>query len=481
MIGNTAPPMSAEKKENKDEVMDEKIEQLKDAGDKLRCRIRKMSPLKIIPIVFILIIMIGTLLLMLPISTRGAETTSFTDSLFTATSATCVTGLIRFDTYTHWTVFGQIVILCMIQIGGIGFMTIAICLISLTGHKIGLNSRFLMQSSISAPQVGGMVKITRFILLGTFAIEGLGAVLLTGVFVPRYGFGKGIYFSVFHAISAFCNAGFDLMGGEQQFSSLMLMGNHLYLNVVIMFLIIIGGLGFFVWKDLLDCRFRFSKMRLHTKLVISVTFLLILLGAVLIFLFEWGEPGTEGQSLPQQILTALFQSVTARTAGFNTVDLAGMTEPSQFLMSGLMLIGGSPGSTAGGMKTTTFIVLIISIVSIFRKKKSEEAFGRRMEEDILRTAACVFMLYLLLSCGSAMLISKLESIPLMTALFETTSAVGTVGCTLGITPQVGMISKLLLTVLMFVGRVGSITILMAFSSDRKMFASKLPLEKVQIG
>lgn len=448
---------------------------------KLRWKLRSTSALRIIPVVFLIIIFMGTLLLMLPAASKGGGGTGFTDALFTATSATCVTGLIRFDTYTHWTIFGQLVILCMIQIGGVGFMSIAVFLMSLTGHKIGLNSRVLMQNSISAPQVGGMVQIVRFLLLGTLFVEGIGALLLTAVFVPKYGFGKGIYFSVFHAVSAFCNAGFDLMGGEEPFSSLVTMGNNWYLNFVIMALIIVGGLGFFVWKDLLAVRFNFRKMKLHTKIVVATTGILILAGFLVIFLMEWGEAGTAGKSVPEQILNALFQSVTARTAGFNTVDFMKMTEGSIFFMIALMLIGGSPGSTAGGMKTTTFAVLSISIVSIFKRKKSEEVFGRRMEEDILRTAACVFMIYLFLTGASAMLISKLEEVSMMTALFEAASALGTVGLTMGLTPSVGMVTKLLLILLMFVGRVGSLTILMAFSSPRKMVTSKLPLEKVQIG
>ncbi len=461
--------------------MEKYIENLSEWRQKIKKRIHDTSALRIIPIIFLIIIFVGTLLLMLPAASKSGKGTGFTDALFTATSATCVTGLVRFDTYTHWTTFGQIVILCLIQTGGIGFMSIPLWLVSLTGHKIGLNSRVLMQSSISAPQVGGVVRLTRFLLLGTFLLEGLGALLLSAVFIPKYGPGKGIYYSVFHAISAFCNAGFDLMGGEQQFSSLVTMGNNWYLNLVIMILIIVGGLGFFVWRDLVVTRFHFKKCKLHTKIVLTTSVILIIAGAVIIFLMEFGETGTQGKSIPEQLLNAMFQSVTTRTAGFNTVDLSKLTEGSIFMMIMLMLVGGSPGSTAGGMKTTTIAVLTISIISIFRRKKSEEAFGRRMEEGVLRSSACVFMIYLFLISASAMLISKLENVTMLTALFETTSALGTVGLTLGITPQLGMFSKLLLALLMFVGRVGSLTILLAFSSPKKMVASKLPLEKVQIG
>ena len=461
--------------------MEKYIENLSEWRQKIKKRIHDTSALRIIPIIFLIIIFVGTLLLMLPAASKSGKGTEFTDALFTATSATCVTGLVRFDTYTHWSAFGQIVILCLIQTGGIGFMSIPLWLVSLTGHKIGLNSRVLMQSSISAPQVGGVVRLTRFLLLGTFLLEGLGALFLSAVFIPKYGPGKGIYYSVFHAISAFCNAGFDLMGGEQQFSSLVTMGNNWYLNLVIMILIIVGGLGFFVWRDLVVTRFHFKKCKLHTKIVLTTSIILIIAGAAIIFLMEFGEIGTQGKSIPEQMLNAVFQSVTARTAGFNTLDLTKLTEGSIFMMIMLMLVGGSPGSTAGGMKTTTIAVLTISIISIFRRKKSEEAFGRRMEEGVLRTSACVFMIYLFLISASAMLISKLENVTMLTALFETTSALGTVGLTLGITSQLGMLSKLLLALLMFVGRVGSLTILMAFSSPKRMVASKLPLEKVQIG
>lgn len=461
--------------------MEKYIENLNEWRQKIKKRVHDTSALRIIPVIFLIIIFMGTLLLMLPAASKSGEGTGFTDALFTATSATCVTGLVRFDTCTHWSTFGQVVILCLIQTGGIGFMSIPLWLVSLTGHKIGLNSRVLMQNSISAPQVGGVVRLTRFLLLGTFVMEGLGALLLSAVFIPKYGPGKGIYYSVFHAISAFCNAGFDLMGGEQQFSSLVTMGNNWYLNLVIMILIIVGGLGFFVWRDLVVTRFHFKKCKLHTKIVLTTSIILIIAGAVIIFLMEFGEIGTQGKSIPEQMLNAVFQSVTARTAGFNTVDLTKLTEGSIFMMIMLMLVGGSPGSTAGGMKTTTIAVLTISIISIFRRKKSEEAFGRRMEEGVLRTSACVFMIYLFLISASAMLISKLENVTMLTALFETTSALGTVGLTMGITSQLGMLSKLLLALLMFVGRVGSLTILMAFSSPKRMVASKLPLEKVQIG
>ena len=443
---------------------------------------RDVSPMKFILGGYCLIILIGTLLLSLPIAARDGGCTPVTDCLFTATSATCVTGLVRYDTYTHWTMFGQLVILGMIQVGGIGFMTVAIMILVLSGRRIGLGQRSLMQNSISAPQIGGIVRMTKFIALGTFAVEGLGAALLAFDFIPRFGAAKGIYFSAFHAVSAFCNAGFDLMGGTTgEFSSLTGLEGNVYVNLVLVSLIFVGGLGFFVWRDLVQKRGKFRKLALQSKMVLSISVCLVLLGALALFLTERQHGMMAGLPLKNQILSGLFQSVSARTAVFNCSDVAALTEPGVFLMVCLMLIGGSTGSTAGGIKTTTFWVLCVSISATFRRKKNIEAFGRRMEEGITRTASCVFMTYLLLIVGATVVISALEELPVLTVLFEATSAMATTGLTLGITPGLGMTSKLILTFLMLCGRVGSITMLLAFSSDKKAAGSRLPLEKVQVG
>lgn len=443
---------------------------------------QKISPMKLILGGYCIIILIGTLLLSLPAATKGTDATPLSDCFFTATSATCVTGLIRYDTFTHWTTFGQLVILSMIQIGGIGFMTVAILIMVLAGRKIGLSERSLMQNSISAPQIGGIVKMTKFIAFGTLAVEGLGAVLLSVAFIPRFGMKRGIYFAVFHAISAFCNAGFDLMGGSYgQFSSLTGMADSWYVNSIVMLLVFVGGLGFFVWQDVLHHRFRFRRLRLQSKMVLSISVLLVLAGAVLLFLLENGHSLFAGMALHEKILASLFQSVSARTAGMNTVDLTAMTEPGLFVMTCLMFVGGSTGSTAGGIKTTTFGVLCMSIFTTFRRKKNVEAFGRRMEEHITRMASCVFMTYLLLTAGVAVTIAAIEELPLLTTLFEATSAMATVGFTLNVTPSLGMASKLLLALLMLCGRVGSITMLLAFSSEKRVVNSKFALEKIQVG
>ena len=437
--------------------------------------------MKIILLGYCLIICLGTVLLRLPISVRNGSEHSFLTSFFTATSATCVTGLVRADTYTNWSVFGQAVILTLIQIGGIGFMTICISAISLTKRNIGLTSRSLMQNSISAPQLGGIVRMTKFVSLGTLIIEATGAMLLAFYFCPMLGFGKGIWYSIFHSSSAFCNAGFDLMGIKGEYSSLTSAAGNWYVNLIIMSLIILGGLGFFVWRNILDTKFRYKKMSLHTKIVLFVSGILILGGALLLFILEHGGAAYQDKSISEQIAASFFQSVSARTAGFNTIELSKMTEAGRFLIICLMLIGGSAGSTAGGIKTTTFAVLMLSIITTFRHRKSTEAFGRRMEEGITRTASCVVMLYLLLSCIAAMIISRIERIAFIDAFFETVSAIATVGLTVGITTQLGTLSCLLLCFLMIFGRVGSITMLLAFSSSKNIKISSLPLEKIQIG
>ncbi|MBQ9140759.1 MAG: Trk family potassium uptake protein [Lachnospiraceae bacterium] len=428
------------------------------------------------------VILLGTLLLALPFATRGPGGTAITDCFFTATSATCVTGLIRFDTFTHWTLFGQLVILTMIQIGGVGFMTIAIMAMVFARKRIGLSQRVLMQNSVSAPQLGGIVHMTKFIAGGTLLVEGIGAVLLCFAFVPRFGWAKGIYFSIFHSISAFCNGGFDLMGGTTgEFSSLTGSVGSWYVNIVIMLLIFVGGLGFFVWHDIGARKGKFKNFNLQTKLVLTISTALVFGGALVLLLLEFNSPAMEGLTISEKICAALFQSVSARTAGFNTIDLSVMTEAGKFVMIFLMLIGGSTGSTAGGIKTTTFWVLCLSIFTTFFHRKNVEAFGRRMEENITRTASCVFMTYLLAISVSSVLISAVEGIPMITALFEAVSAMATVGLSFGVTPTVSMFTKLLLAFLMICGRVGSITMLLAFSSEKRVISSRLPLDKVQVG
>lgn len=360
-------------------------------------------------------------------------------------------------------------------------MTLAIFLVSMTKHKIGLNERFLIREAISAPHLGGLVKMAKFILLGTLTFEGTGALLLAFYFCPKLGLLRGIYFSIFHSVSAFCNAGFDLMGVQAQFSSLTSAEGNAYVNIIIMLLIIIGGLGFFVWADIRSNKLHFKNLKLHTKIVLTVTGILILSGALLIFLFEQSGTAFKDRPLHNQILISLFQSVSPRTAGFNTIDLSQLTQASQFLIIILMLIGGSPGSTAGGVKTTTFTVLFLSVFTVFRQKKSIECFKRRLDDETLRTASCVFMMYLTFSLSSALAISCIDGLPIHTAVFEAVSAIATVGLSLGVTAQLSIISQILIILLMIFGRVGSLTFLLAFASTFHGTLSKRPLEKIQIG
>ena len=437
--------------------------------------------MKIILLGYCALILLGAAILSLPFSSKTPGSTNFLDALFTSTSATCVTGLIRFDTFTHWTLFAQIVILCLIQIGGIGYMTIAITLVSFTKKKIGLTSRFILQDSIASPQVGGVVKMTKFIFLGSAIMEALGTLLLSFYFCPKLGFGTGLYYSLFHSVSAFCNAGFDLMGRFDKFSSLTSFVDNWYVCAVIMILIIVGGIGFFVWYDMITNKFSFRKYKLQTKLVLVVSVILIFGGALILFLFEARNPATEGWSMNRRILSSLFQSVTARTAGFNTVNLNAMSQSSKAMIIFLMLIGGSTGSTAGGMKTTTFAVLIMSVITTFRRRKSIEAFGRRLEDGVIRTSCCIFVMYIVFAFAASMIICDIEGLPFMTVLYECSSAIGTVGITLGITPFLSIPSEIIIIFLMIFGRVGSITMLLAFSSEKAAILSRLPSEKIQVG
>lgn len=439
----------------------------------------KLSPLRTIVLGYSGIILLGALLLVLPISSRARCWTSFADALFTSTSATCVTGLIVQDTYTYWSLFGQIVILILIQVGGIGFMTLAISALMLTKQKIGLRNRYTLQESVNAPQVGGIVRMTRFILLGTGLIEGSGAVLLAFRFCPQFGFLKGLYFAVFHAISAFCNAGFDLMGGTAPFSSLTGFVADPLVNIVIIALIVLGGLGFFVWSDIITAKFRFRKFKLHTKVVLITTLALIIIPFILILFFEYQNP-IFGEKTSAYIFGSLFQTVTTRTAGFNTADIASLSDATIVLMLLLMLIGGSPSSTAGGLKTTTFAMLAASIFSVFRQRKNIECFKRRIGDDTLLKIIAITAMYVILFFTCGMLLCAFDGVGLKEALFETASAIGTVGITLGITGGLGTASHIILILLMFFGRVGGLTLLLAFH-DHGGTPSKYPVEKITIG
>ena len=418
-----------------------------------------MHAAMVVALGFLIIILTGAVLLTLPISARSGEPTDFLDALFTATSATCVTGLVTVGTATHWSGFGQVVILLLIQIGGLGFMSLASIASFLTRRTITLRERMVMSAGLNLTENAGIVRLTRRVLLGTLAFEGAGALLLATRFVPRVGLWQGIKMVVFHSVSAFCNAGFDLIGTpDNPFASLTGYADDWLVNLTIMALIVIGGLGFFVWGDIWDKR-RFRRLRLHTKLVLVTTALLLCVGFLLTLIFEWGNPQTLG-AMPTQdkVLAAAFQSVTLRTAGFNTIDQAALTGPSQAVACLLMMIGGSPGSTAGGIKTVTAAVLVLSAISALRGRTTVSAFGRTIVSRSIMNAVTMMIVGGMLSLTGACVISYVESAPFGACLFEAVSAFATVGLSMGLTPTLHTISHLILILLMYLGRVGVLTL-----------------------
>ena len=438
--------------------------------------IKRLSTSQIIILGFAAVILAGSLLLMLPIAAADGHMTPFADALFTATSAVCVTGLVVHDTATYWSAFGQTVIILLIQVGGMGVVTIAVALYSISGKRISLKQRSTMQESISAHKLDGIVGMTGFIIKMTIIFELLGALLLSPVFVPQFGLLRGIGYSLFHSVSAFCNAGFDLMGINAQYSSITSYVAQPLVNLVIMALIVIGGIGFLTWDDIRCNKLHFKRYQLQSKVAIVTSLLLIFIPAVYFFFFELSD-----MDAAPRLLGSLFQSVTARTAGFNTIDLTLLSECGVFIMIMLMLVGGSPGSTAGGMKTTTLAVLIANAICVFRHRDNARFFGRRISEETVRSAATSLAMYLTLFIAGALIISRVESLPLLTCLFETASAIGTVGLTLGITPELGQLSRAILIFLMYMGRVGGLTLIFATTAPSQGISARYPQGKLTVG
>lgn len=423
-----------------------------------------------------MIIIIGSLLLMLPISSVSGKVTPFNESLFTATSAVCVTGLVVHDTGSYWSTFGQAIILILIQIGGLGVITVAASFALLSGRKISLMQRSTMQEAIAAPKIGGIVRLTGFVLKATLIFELSGAVIMMPVLCKDYG-AKGVWLAVFHSISAFCNAGFDILGTDaSKYVSLTQYVNCTSINLAVIFLIVIGGIGFLTWEDIYTNKLHFRRYRMQSKVILITSAILIIVPALYFFFFDLNN-----LPIKQRILSSLFQSVTTRTAGFNTVDLTALQEPSIATMIVLMIIGGSPGSTAGGIKTTTVAVLIANSLATFGRKDSSHFFKRRIDNQVVKNASTILIMYLVLSFTGAVAISTAEKIPFLKCLFETSSAIGTVGLTLGITPELGLFSQLILILLMFCGRVGGLTLIYAAISNTKKNISKYPLEHITVG
>ena len=417
---------------------------------------------------FALTILVGALVLMLPVSAADGQITPFLDALFTAASASCVTGLVTVSTAVHWSVFGKCVILLLIQIGGLGFMSVAAIASFVLRRTITLHERMVMSAGLNLSDGGGIVRLTRRVLFGTFIIEGTGAVLLSCRFVPHYGFPKGITMGVFHAVSAFCNAGFDLMGTpDDPFQSLIGWAEDPLVNITVMALIVLGGLGFFVWSDVWD-KHSFCRLRLHTKIVLTATAGLLLFGFGWTLLFEWSNPATLGAfDTPHKLLAAAFESVTLRTAGFNTIDLGALTGPSQAVSCLLMFIGGSPGSTAGGIKTVTFLVLVLTIWARARGKSTVCAFKRTIPDEQTQNAMIIAFIVLALAVFGGIFISATSPMGFTDAVYEAVSALATVGLSAGGTASLSIPAQILIIIYMYFGRVGVLTISLGFLAGNR--------------
>lgn len=458
---------------------------LSDKIRKIIARILAAERLKFIFFGYVFVILVGAGLLSLPISSQSGAGTSFLDALFTSTTATCVTGLVVYDTCTHWSMFGHIVILCLIQIGGLSFMVMATLFSLLIRRTVTLKERMLIVESLSQDNIQGIVRMTRDILITTLAIEAAGALLLWPNFIGEFGWYRALGKSVFHSVSAFCNAGLDLMGEVGAYGSLTRYSGNIAVNLVISALIIVGGLGFAVWRDI---RSNFgqkrSRLSLHSKIVLSVTGILLIAGTVFFFLAEYRNPNTMGNmNAGGKLLAAWFQSVTTRTAGFNTIDLNAMTAPSKFFSILLMFIGGSPGSTAGGLKTVTLGVLIATIISVLRGNRTVNIFHRRLSSALVMRAVAVLFLGISVCVIGIMVLSVCNpEFTFMEICYEVISAFATVGQTLGITPRLAAGSKVMLIVLMLLGRVGILTATLAFAMRMNQEGTNYsyPEEKVML-
>jgi len=439
----------------------------------------KLNPAQVLVLGFAGLILIGATLLNLPLASIDGKSIGFIDALFTSASAVCVTGLVVVNTAAHWTIFGKIIILILIQIGGLGFMTMATLVALLLGKKITLKERLIMQEELNQFSLSGLVKLTKYVIISTIIIESVGAIFLATRFIPTYGILKGAWFSLFHSISAFCNAGFDLTG-----ESIMPFVNDIVVNFTVGLLVIIGGLGYTVYIDLTVNK-SIRRCSLHTKLVLFITAALLLLGFVFVFAVEYNNPNTLGNlSFGGKILAAMFQSIVPRTAGFNSIDMASVTSATAFLIIIFMFIGGSPGSTAGGIKTTTFGAIILGIISVLKGSDDVEIYKKRIPHLLIYRALAVTGIGLLLVIFVTMILTITESgYSFMDVLFETTSAFGTVGLSRGLTPNLSTIGRLIITLTMFAGRVGPLTMVFALAKKQKENKGnyRYPEERILVG
>ncbi len=440
----------------------------------------ELNPAQVLGLGFAAIIFIGTILLALPFASKDGTSIGIINALFTATSAVCVTGLVVVDTGTYWTIFGKSVILMLIQIGGLGFMTMATAGAFITGRKITLRNRVLMQEALNERLLSGVVRLTKYVILTTFLIEGIGALLLSTKFIPQFGLVKGIAFSIFHSISAFCNAGFDIMGNYTSLTSYV---STPLVNLVIMLLIFIGGIGFSVILDVYNNR-RYKKLSTHSKLVIFTSFILIVIGFFVFLILEWKNPATLGNlSFSGKLWGAMFQSVTPRTAGFNTIPIDKLNTSSKLVTMILMFVGGSPGSTAGGIKTTTLGVIVLTIFMVIQGKNDIEFSYRRISKDVANKALAVMVVVLSLALFIIVLLSVTEpNLDFMDISFEVFSALGTVGLSTGITSQLSVTGKLIIALAMYFGRVGPLTMVIALTKiGKKKTTIRYPEGRISVG
>ena len=437
----------------------------------------KLNGVQILALGFLSFILLGGIILSLPISSASKESTNFLDALFTSTSAVCVTGLVTLNTSTHWSTFGQTIIMMLIEIGGLGFMSFTTLIAIMIGKKITLRERLVMQEAMNTFNLQGLVSMVRYVFGFTFAVQLFGALLMSTQFIPQYGLKTGIFYSIFHSISAFCNAGFDLFG-----NSLVGYSSNVVIILVISALIIISGIGFTVWLEIYHYKSG-KKLTVHAKIVILMTLVLIFGGTILMFIFEIRNPATLGSmNFKDKVLNAFFASVSPRTAGFNSVPLADMTMAGKFLTILLMFIGGSPGSTAGGLKTSTFGIIILTVISVIKGREDTEVFGRRFSKELVYKAFALLFIGVGLIIVVTMMLSYTEvGATFMDLLYETTSAFGTVGLTTGLTPNLSKIGKVLIMLMMYFGRVGPLTVALALTRRRKKSGYKYPEGKILIG
>lgn len=439
----------------------------------------KLKGVQILALGFLAVIIIGAIILTLPISSASGETTNFLDALFTSTSAVCVTGLVTLDTGTYWSVFGQTVIMLLIEIGGLGFMSFTTLIAIILGKKITLRDRLILQDAMNTFDIQGLVKMVQYVLIFTVSVQLSGALLFSTQFIPKFGFVKGLFYSIFHSVSAFCNAGFDLFGN---FSSLTGYSDNWVVILVASALIIIGGIGFAVWIEIYNFK-SIKKLSLHAKMVILVTSILVIGGTVLMFIFEHNNPNTlANMNIGDKVVNSFFAAVTPRTAGFNSISTDGMTNAGNLLTIILMFIGGSPGSTAGGIKTTTIGVLLVTVICVIRGREDAEAFKKRFPKELVYKAVTLFFIGGVLVMGATMLLSYTEQgASFLSLLYETTSAFGTVGLTVGLTQKLSEVGKVLIMIMMYLGRVGPLTVVLSLMKNRNNNGVRYPEGKILIG